>query len=33
MLRSSTFWAGVVTGVVSIYAYHMWQAKKMTKGS
>jgi hypothetical protein len=32
VLRSGNFWIGVGTGVIAIYAYHMWQAKKSQKG-
>lgn len=28
MLRSGDFWIGVVGGMVGLYAYHYWQARK-----
>jgi hypothetical protein len=28
MLGSGRFWVGVFVGVILVYAWHMWQAKK-----
>lgn len=32
MLSSGRFWAGVLIGVLLVYAWHMWQAKKAAGG-
>lgn len=33
MLRSGNFWIGFATGVVAIYGYHAWQARKAQSGN
>jgi hypothetical protein len=33
MLRSSNFWFGAAAGIGALYAWKMYQAKKMQKGS